>query len=568
MAFETAAPPEHGPPLPAGRLWHLLCPARALRAAGMPFTGLLASPPSALAASLAINLIGLALPVAILQVYDRIVPKQAVATLDMLALALVLVLLLEFALKAARAHLLSWSAARFAHNIACDGIRRLLAAPEAALPREPAARTAERIEAMARLAGHLGGAARQVAVDLPFALLFFAAIWLIGGWLVLAPAALVLVFALAVLAEGARLRRAAAARRAHEIAMAGRWGELFRNIRSVKAHAMERLMLRRLEPLAARSAETHAALAEAAERGQILGALLGSCTTLGVVVCGALAAAAGELTVGQVAACSMLAGRAVQPVLRLAALWSEHQSFRLALESASGIFALPPAPEPARSRVAGPPEVVLPARATARIGPDGEGPLTPVEAATVPAGGAARLRFHRRRARAAFLQGLIGRDPAGAGGIRIDGMAPEAYRAAHDGAICLIGRDLALFDGTLHGNMTFFGRRASFDRAAAMARLLGLREDVLQMPDGFESRLRGDAPGAHPRRLVQGAALTRMLAGHPALLVLDDTLDALEPALAERLTEALRDLRGSATVLIVSDHPAAARLAEAVIHVA
>lgn len=546
-------------------LVYLLLPARALEAAGLPFTALLRAPLSVHLASLAINLMGLALPIAILQIYDRIIPKAAHETLTLLVGALIAILVLELVLKTARTRVISWSAAEFAHNIAAEGIRRYLAAPAATLPGEPAAQTVERIEAVARLGGYLGGASRQVIVDLPFALIFFAAIALIGGWLVLAPMALVVIFGVLTLRQSARLRDCVSARSQQDIETTRRWSEIFQSVRLIKSAAMEQLTLRRLEPLTARSARLSADLAEATDRGQIIGGLLGNCVTLSIVSCGALAAAAGDMSIGMIAACSMLSGRAVQPVLRLAGIWNEYQSFRVALEGVGGFFELPePAPAPPE-RPAGPPSLEFRARTLAACGPAGEGKPRAVEAVTIRPGSCACLRFRSPARKDDFVQALIGQAPSSRYGLRIDDLRPLEYRAQHAEAVSLVTPDFELFGGTLQDNMTFFGRRASADQVAATVRLLGLRQDLLRMPDGIDSPTRSDSSGDLPKRVRQGTALARILAGKPGLLVLDQTFEALDPSLARCLSEIIRDLKGSTTVLIASNDHAAAQLADAAI---
>src|ERR1700674_947699 len=68
-------------------------------------------------ASFALNLLALALPLSILQVYDRIIPNRSVATLAYLFLGLAMALCVEFVLKTTRSALLSWHAMHFVRSV-------------------------------------------------------------------------------------------------------------------------------------------------------------------------------------------------------------------------------------------------------------------------------------------------------------------------------------------------------------------------------------------------------------------------------------------------------------------
>ena len=82
-----------------------------LRLLGRTLSGL---PADVIAASVAINLLGLALPLAILQVYDRIVPHVATATLTLLMAGIACALVLEAILRITRSHVIAWSAMKLA----------------------------------------------------------------------------------------------------------------------------------------------------------------------------------------------------------------------------------------------------------------------------------------------------------------------------------------------------------------------------------------------------------------------------------------------------------------------
>ncbi|WP_244330180.1 ATP-binding cassette domain-containing protein [Streptomyces prasinus] len=116
-----------------------------------------------------------------------------------------------------------------------------------------------------------------------------------------------------------------------------------------------------------------------------------------------------------------------------------------------------------------------------------------------------------------------------------------------------------LFSGTVGENVLLGRDGAAFDEAV---RLAVMELDLAAMPDGADTVV-----GPRGLRLsggqIQRAALARMLAGVPELLVMDDVSSALDPETEHLLWERLLD--GTRTVLAVSHRPALLRAADRVV---
>lgn len=76
-----------------------------------------------------INVVALALPLSMLQIYDRILPNHNMATLDLLALGVISALILEMLLRTLREGLAGLVSARFEHRGHYESLRRLLSLP-------------------------------------------------------------------------------------------------------------------------------------------------------------------------------------------------------------------------------------------------------------------------------------------------------------------------------------------------------------------------------------------------------------------------------------------------------
>ncbi|MDH3240738.1 MAG: ABC transporter transmembrane domain-containing protein [Alphaproteobacteria bacterium] len=132
-------------------------------------------------ASFVINLLSLAMPLVILQVYDRIIPNQAYGTLTLLIGGLAIALVLDAMLRVIRAYILGWSGARFEHLMANAAVTSLLATDSAAYEREASGIHLARINAIDTLREFHSGQAKALMVDLPFVALFLLLIWFVAG---------------------------------------------------------------------------------------------------------------------------------------------------------------------------------------------------------------------------------------------------------------------------------------------------------------------------------------------------------------------------------------------------
>lgn len=137
------------------------------------------------------------------------------------------------------------------------------------------------------------------------------------------------------------------------------------------------------------------------------------------------------------------------------------------------------------------------------------------------------------------------------GRVLLDGRPVGEMARRFPGAVALVDRSSPIETGTVAGNLRFGDTGVSDAELRAALAFVALWED-LEPRGGLSLALsRGGAElsGGQRRRL----ALARALLRKPALLVLDEALDALEPALDHAIRDRLRGL--GCTVLIVSRRP-------------
>ena len=125
-----------------------------------------------MAASFVINMLGLGMPLVILQIYDRIIPNHSYSTLFYLISGLVVVLVVDTLLKVVRSHISGWSSSYIDYISGVEAIQRVLNATPEALEKNPASTHIDRMNALSVTARMFAGPARMGLVDLPFIFIF------------------------------------------------------------------------------------------------------------------------------------------------------------------------------------------------------------------------------------------------------------------------------------------------------------------------------------------------------------------------------------------------------------
>ena len=516
-----------------------------------------------LVASVFINVLALAAPLALMRVFDRIVPGQDVRALIWLAIGVGSALLLETLLRLGRAYVGGWMGARFEHQARCGAIEQLLGAATTDFEKRGAGAYLERLNAIGPLRELYGGRAIGAVADLPFVIVFLAAMTYIAGPLVLVPAVLIVVFTLIWLAAGL-LRRAL---ENQMLANDRRFGfiiEVLGGAQTVKGLAMEEQMLRRYERLQETSAaaDYHLAL----NTGTLLtfGALLQQATLIGVAGLGSLLVLDGGLSVGGLAAAIIFAVRAVHPAESLAGLLPRFQAaglarkrlrqiFELSVDKPTALLELPP--------IKG--SIMLDGVSFSYgKGKDGENLpaiFDKMNLAITP-GQTVGIIGKSASGKTTLLYLILGLLTPTAGVTRVDGYDLREYDPDDvRRQVAYLPQEARMFNGTVLQNITMFRDELIAD-ARAMATALGLDSVIQVLPKSYDTPIGQGAEDRLPRGTRQRIAIARALLNKPKVLLFDEANAFIDGPGDEQLMRVLTTLRGRVTMILVTQRPSVLRL--------
>lgn len=517
-------------------------------------------------ASTFINVLALAMPITLLQVYDRIIPNSAEGTLVLLVTGVGIALILEALLRLGRSYVSGWMGARFDHLAGSAAIERLMGVSITDYDRHGAGAHLERYNALSTLKEFYAGQAILVACDLPFAVLYLGAIGYLAGHLVIVPIGIFVLFIISALVLGRKLRKSLSSRLMADDRRFSFIIEVLSGIHTVKGLAMEEQMVRRYERLQETCAEAEYKVALNSASAQSTGAFFAQVVLFGVVGYGATFVIDGALTTGGLAACTMLSGRAMQPMQKAVGIWTRLQSIELARERLRELFSMQVEKMPGLPDL---PQVKGDIRldnVTFTYGKNKDGeqlpPLFENVSIHINAGETVGISGGNASGKTSLLYLMMGVLAPSDGKVLIDDhdiaeYAPSSIR--HQAAY--LPQEGILFNGTILENVTMF-RDDKIDNAMEISKILGLDSVVAHMPQGYDTKVGDGASDKLPRGFRQRIAIARALVDKPRILLFDEANTSMDGAGDATLKFLLERLKGRVTLVLVTPRPSMLNLAD------
>ncbi|MGN7613942.1 peptidase domain-containing ABC transporter [Magnetococcales bacterium HHB-1] len=513
-------------------------------------------------ATLLINLLSLALPLTLMQVYDRIILFGSVSTLGWLVFGCLVALLIETLLRLGRSWISAWMAAKLEHRVSMGVVKQILSCRLFDYEREGLGVHLDRINAVPVLREFYAGQIFQVLLDLPFSLLFFVAMAYLGGWLVWIPVISMALFGLLVFFfqkrfEMARLRQSEVNDRRFNYIL-----ETLGGIHLLKSLNLEEQMLRRHERLQAGMAEDNLRTTFWSSVPVVLGFFFTQGAMLGVVLAGAAEVIQGSMTVGSMAACSLLSSRATQPLQALAALWIRMTHARIARDKLAAVEKMEPEVAPDAPSFPKDIEGEITLKGVSFRYQDDLPWLFDDLSLSIKARSIVSISAAGAEGGTTLLQMMMGLFKPQKGEVLIDDYSVTEWdRSDMHGCVEYLPDRGVLFKGTILDNISMFDpnkRLAALDAAA----LLELDSLVSRLPMGYETLVTAQSNRSMPSGLIQRISVARALVERPRILLLDKTTSAMDQRSTDVVMRLLQSLKGQCTIVIVSQKSSLMALAE------
>ena len=506
-----------------------------------------------LAASLAIQLVGLATPIFTQVIIDKVISHQTRSTLVVLGVAMVMFMAFSSAMTWLRQYLVLHTGNRIDAVLGSQVLRHLLRLPLPYFEHRPTGTLIARLQGVENIRQFVSGAAITLLLDLPFLLIFLGVMFAYSWQLSLIAVGLMGMICLMSLLMVPVFRE-----KLNRQFMLGARNQAFlteyvSGMDTVKALQMEPDVEKKYGDLLASYLAAGFSTRQVGNTYNVIANSIEQVMTLSILIVGALLVMRGNgFTVGMLVAFQMFASRMSQPMLRLVGLWQDFQQANVSIKRLGDILDMPQEPHtltPSREKV-GKAQIDLagisfrysenhpwlyrnlnltfkPGRLTVLMGPSGCGKST-----------LAKL--------------LLGFYLPQEGRISLDGRDIR-FLAANElrSVFGVVPQETVLFSGTLYDNLVMAHPHATFEEVIAACKAAEIHEVIEKQPNGYQTEIgeRGTGLSGGQR---QRLAIARALLKKPKVLIFDEAVSNLDQHTAEHFAQTINKLKNRVTMLFIT----------------
>jgi subfamily B ATP-binding cassette protein HlyB/CyaB len=521
-----------------------------------------------LLASFFLQLFALVSPLFFQVVIDKVLVNRSIGTLDVLVVGLVTISVFETILGILRTFVFAHTTNRIDVELGARLFRHLTALPIAYFQARRVGDSVARVRELENIRNFITSSALTLVIDLFFTFVFIGVMAVYSPFLTcVVLVSFPLYIGISMLATPIfRARLAEKFERGAE--NQAFLVESISGVETYKAMAVEPQMQRRWEEqLAGYVTASFRVLSLSNVAGQLV-QLVNKLGIAAILYFGARLVIDGALTVGELVAFNMLAGRVSAPVLRLAQIWQDFHQTRLSITRLGDILNSTPEPTYNSAQTALPPirgDIVF-EHVTFRYQIDGPAVLQDLSV-SLPAG---------------QIVGIVG--PSGSGKSTLTKLiqrlyVPESGRVSVDGIdlkvvdpawlrrqIGVVLQENVLFNRSVRENIALADPAIPIDRIIAAAQLAGAHEFILQLAKGYDTVLdeRGSSLSGGQRQRI---AIARALVTNPRILILDEATSALDYESERVIQQNMAAIAKGRTVVIIAHRLSTVRQADRILTV-
>ena len=515
-------------------------------------------------ASIVLQLFALMTPLFFQVVMDKVLVHRGISTLNVIAAALIIIILFEVVLGGLRTYIFAHTTSRIDVELGAKLFRHLLKLPVSWFEKRRVGDTVARVRELEQIRNFLTGQALTSLIDLLFSFIFIAVMWFYSGWLTLVVLASLPCYA----AWSATLSPILRARLNEKFARgADNQSFLVESVTAIgtlKAMAVEPQMTSHWDKQLAAYVQAGFRVTKLATIGQQGIQLMQKLVMVANLWIGAQLVIAGELSVGQLIAFNMLAGQVAAPVIRLAQLWQDFQQVGISVARLGDILNTPT--EIAGSRLALP-EIegtIQFENVTFRYRPDGPQIIKSLN-----------LQIGRGE-----VVGIVGR--SGSGKSTLTRLVQRLY-TPEQGRVLIDGNDLSLADPawlrrqigvvlqdnvllnrSIRDNIALSEPGLSLLNVIEAAKIAGAHDFIMTLPEGYDTNV-GEQGSLLSGGQRQRIAIARALVTNPRILIFDEATSALDYESENIIMGNMQQICRNRTVLIIAHRLSTVRSAHRII---
>ncbi len=516
-------------------------------------------------AAFVVNMFALAMPMFTMNVYDRVVPNRSVETLWVMAIGVAVIVIGDLILRTMRGYFLDWASARIDVKLSARIMEQVLGTRLEQRPNSVGS-LASNLRSFESVRDFITSATITTLIDVPFGLIFI----IVMAWIsppmvipVLVGAAVMLLYAFSVQSKMHELSetmyRAGAVRNATLI-------ESLVGLETIKALGIEGGMQRKWEHSARYLTEVGSKLKLLSQSISNGSNAIQQVISVSLILLGVYLVTSGDLTMGGLIACTMLASRALVPISQTAGLLTQYHTAATSLQSLDEIMNKP-VERPLDSNFLSRPTFRgdIEFREVSFKYPGAEESALTNVSFKIKAGEHVALLGRMGSGKTTIHKLMLGLYQPTEGAILIDGIdARQIDPAELRRCVGYVQQDTHLFYGTMRENLTITTPHADDSAILAAAHAGGIDDFINAHPKGFDLLVgeRGETLSGGQK---QGVGIARALIGKPSILLLDEPTSAMDHSGEDAVKKRLIDASAGKTMVLISHRSSLFDMAERII---
>ncbi len=509
--------------------------------------------------SFVLQIFALLTPLFFQVVMDKVLVHRGLTTLDVIAIGLLGIMIFETLLSGLRSYVFAHTASRIDVELGSRLFRHLVTLPLAYFQARRVGDSVARVRELENIRSFLTGNAITLLLDVLFSVVFIAVMFMYSGWLTL-----VVVLSLPLYFIVSLLITPVLRARLNESFSRGAENQAFlvetvNGIDTLKSMAVEPQINRKWD-------NQLAGYVSASFKTQTLSTLanesvgfIGKLVTVATLWLGARLVIEGDLSVGQLIAFNMLAGRVSQPIMRLAQLWTNFQQTGVSVQRLGDILNT-------RTELSQDSRSALPPlrgdvefdQVQFRYRPDGSEVLRGISL-TIQAGEVIGVVGRSGSGKSTLTRLLQRLYTPERGRVLVDGMdLALADVSSLRRQIGVVLQDNMLFARSIRENIALVDPGTPIEAVMQAAQMAGAHEFILELPEGYDTVV-----GEHGASLSGGQrqriAIARALIGNPRILIFDEATSALDYESERVIQQNMQAICKGRTVIIIAHRLSAVR---------
>ncbi len=503
-------------------------------------------------ASVIINLIGVASPLFVMNVYDRVVPNNALETLWVLAVGIIIAYGFDFLLRTLRSYFVDVAGRNADVVLSSTLVNKVLTMRLDSRPESTGA-LVNNLREFEALREFFSSSTLLACIDVPFLIIFLLLLGFISGPLVFLPlAAMPVLFGAGVLLQAAAKRSAEQGYRQnmHKNALLV---EMVNGLETLKCCMAESRMQRLWEAVVGNSA---AASADARRYNNLavgISMLVTQLVTVIMVIWGVYRIGDGLMTMGGLIGSNILVGRAMAPLLQMASLLTRLQNSRVSLKALDMLMELPSENQDEKALLDfGNLEASFSMEDVSFAYPGAERTALADVNLRIRRGEKVGIVGRMGSGKSTLGKLLIGLYQPAQGAVKFGGVDIRQLAGADlRSRVGFLPQDVVLFYGTLRDNIVLGDPTINDHLVLRASALAGVTDFVRNNPAGFGAQV-----GEQGKNLSggqrQAVALARALVRDPEVLILDEPTSNMDNASERMVQRRLRSILEGKTLVLIT----------------